>query len=254
MALLSRQDTFLSTQEWMVNPWMRHPKSLFDHLLDHILALPGIFARADMLKSMEPTLNLRHRAQDILRDCLALEYRFDAWLRVASQGNDQVPYAYWAEELTSPGGLIPFSNSYVFKDGITGLAFLYYWMAQVLFHRCIDHLHRTIFQPVIDAYPNMWPDLPPDLQVDVTKYQNSRELAADICRGLDSALDSTVQPDMLVAPMTIAMDYYKEINTTSQDGLMEIMWLENFRGRLLEKGQHISDVLQQQEWVEVTRF
>ncbi|KAF7544725.1 hypothetical protein G7Z17_g9724 [Cylindrodendrum hubeiense] len=124
----------------------------------------------------------------------------------------------------------------------------------IIFHRCIEYLHRIIFQPVIDAYPNMWPDLPPDLQIDVTRYQHGREFAADICRGLDSVLDGTVQPDVLVAPMSTAMDFYREINSTSQDGLMELMWLDNFRSRLVEKGQHIANVLQRQKWVEVATF
>lgn len=235
-------------------PWSQHPKSLFDQLLDISLQLPSIFARTDLLKPLEATLGLRYRAQELLHECLALEQQFNGWLRLASHGTAQMPLAYWSEELTSPGGLIPFSNSYAFRDGVTGLAFLYYWMSQILFHRCIESLHRTIFQPVIDAYPIVWPDLPPNLQIDVTRYQRGREYAADICRGLDATLDSTVQPDMLVAPMTVAMDFYKEINSMSQDGLMEIIWLENFRIRLAEKGQHISGVLQKQKWVEIARF
>ncbi|CAM1505338.1 Fc.00g109750.m01.CDS01 [Cosmosporella sp. VM-42] len=254
LALLNRRDTFLSAPEWTTVPWAEHPKCLVDQLFDLILLLPSIFARTDLMKPLEATLSRRHMAQELLQSCLSLEQHFDSWLRLANQGTEDEPFAYWAEELTSPGGLIPFSNSYTFKDGITGLRFLYYWMSQILFHRCIESLHRTIFQPVIDAYPNMWPDLPPNLQIDVTRYQHCREFAADICRGLDSALDSTVQPDMLVAPMTVAMEFYKEINTTSQDGAMEIMWLENFRLRLIEKGQHIADVLQKQKWVEVARF
>jgi hypothetical protein len=78
--------------------------------------------------------------------------------------------------------------------------------------------------------------------------------AADICRGLDSVLHHTVQPDMLIMPMTVAMDLYREIHTTSQDGLMEIVWIDNFRSRLIEKGQHVAGVLQAQRWSEVATF
>ncbi|KPM41531.1 hypothetical protein AK830_g5032 [Neonectria ditissima] len=235
-ALLSRRDTFLSTPEWRTDPWQNHPKSSLDHLLDLILFLPSILAHTDQIVPLEATLNRRGQAQGLLEHCLSLEL------------------TYWAEELTSPGGLIPFSNSYTFKDSHTGLAFLYYWMAQIPFHRCIEGLHRVIFQPVIDAYPNMWPDLPPDLQIEVSRYQHGREFAADICRGLDSVLDSTVQPDVVVAPMVAALDFYKEINSTSQDGLTEMMWLDSFRARVTEKGQHVASVLEQQEWIEVAVF
>lgn len=173
---------------------------------------------------------------------------------MASQPSPGHPLAYWAEEVTSPGGFAPFSSAFRFKNGLTGLAFLYYWTAQILFHRCVETLHRIIFQPIIDAYPNMWPDLPPELQIDVTRYQHGRKFATDICRSLDVVLDNTVQPDLLVSPMMTAMDLYKEIHATSPDGLMEMMWLDGFRARLVEKGQHVSDVLQRQRWIDVAEF
>ncbi|KAF4968255.1 hypothetical protein FSARC_4346 [Fusarium sarcochroum] len=254
VALLSRQDTFISSADWKSVPWQRHPKSLLDHLLDLILFLPAIFAQVDQIVPIEATLSRRHRAQQLLRECLSLERHFDAWFQLANRPSYGYPMAYWSEELISPGGLIPFSNSYNFKDGNTGLAFLYYWMTQILFHQCIESLHQTIFQPVIDAFPNMWLDLPFDLQIDVSRYQHGRMMAADICRGLDSVLDNTIQLDMLILPMTVAMDLYKDISAVSQDGVMEIMWLENFRSRLIEKGQHVAGVLQSQRWSEVASY
>ncbi|KAH7267405.1 uncharacterized protein BKA55DRAFT_589817 [Fusarium redolens] len=239
---------------WRTIPWQRHPKSLLDHLLDLVLLLPAILSQADQIVPLEATLHRRHNAQQLLRDCLSLERHFDAWFQMANRPSFEYPVAYWTEELISPGGLIPFTNSYAFRNAITGLAFLYYWMTQILFHQCIESLHRAIYQPVIDAYPNMWPDLPFDLQIDITRYQHGRMFAADICRGLDSVLHDTVQPDMLIMPMTVAMDLYREINSASQDGLMEIMWIDNFRSRLIEKGQHVAGVLQSQTWSEVATF
>ncbi|KAI1021519.1 hypothetical protein LB505_000074 [Fusarium chuoi] len=254
LALLRRQDTFVSSPEWKTVPWQRHPKSLLDHLLDLVLLLPAILSQVDQIVPSEPTLHRRHSAQQLLRDCLSLERHLDAWFQMANRPSFEQPVAYWTEELISPGGLIPFTNSYAFRDAITGLAFLYYWMTQILFHQCVESLHRAIYQPVIDAYPNMWPDLPFDLQIDLNRYQHGRMFAADICRGLDSVLHDTVQPDMLIMPMTVAMDLYRDINSVSQDGLMEIMWIDNFRSRLIEKGQHVAGVLQSQTWSEVATF
>ncbi|KAF5258302.1 hypothetical protein FOXYS1_11124 [Fusarium oxysporum] len=253
-ALLRRQDTFLSSPDWKTVPWQRHPKSLLDHLLDLVLLLPAIFSQVDQIVPSEPTLHRRHSAQQLLRDCLSLERHLDAWFQMANRPSFEHPVAYWTEELISPGGLIPFTNSYAFRDANTGLAFLYYWMTQILFHQCIESLHRAIYQPVIDAYPNMWPDLPFDLQIDLNRYQHGRMFAADICRGLDSVLHDTVQPDMLIMPAAVAMDLYRDINSVSQDGLMEIMWIDNFRSRLIEKGQHVAGVLQSQTWSEVATF
>lgn len=225
-----------------------------DQLLDLVLYLPSIFVQTDGLAFMDATLHRRHRAQQLLQNSLSLERHFETWRRVATRPTDVYPLAYWTQELTSPGGLIPFPNPYIFKDGGTGLAFLYYWMAHILFHRCIETLHRIVFQPIIDVYPSVWPELPPDLQIDVTRYQQSRLFAADICRGLDFVLESTSQPDMLVAPMTAAIDFYREINTASQDGLIELMWLDGFWSRLIIKGQSLANTLQGQRWKEVAVF
>ena len=253
-ALLRRQDTFVSSNDWKTIPWQRHPKSLLDSLLDHALFLPAIFAQVDHIMPLDATLSRRHHAQQLLRNCLTLERHFNAWFQMANRPSYECPMAYWADEIISPGGLIPFSNLYTFKDGNTGLAFLYYWMTKILFHQCIETLHRIIYQPVVDVYPGTWVDLPYDLQIDITLYQQGRLFAADICRGLDSVLHEIAQPDMLIMPMKVAMDLYRDIHTTSQDGLMEIMWIDNFRSRLAEKGQHVAGVLQSQKWSEVATF
>ncbi|KAL7935963.1 hypothetical protein V8C35DRAFT_321013 [Trichoderma chlorosporum] len=231
-----------------------HPKSALDQLFDLILQLPAIFEQMDRTIHLQATLARRTQAQDLLHHCLVVEAQFRHWMQEACRGTEEHPYPFWAEELRSPGGAIPFANAYSFKDGVTGLMFVYYWMAMIPFHRCIEHIHMAIFQPVVDAYPNMWPELPPNLQIDPAHYQDGRELAANICRGLDSALNSTVQPDLLLGPMTVAMDFYRDVNAASQDGVLEILWLDGFKKRLWAKAQAVTSVLQAHKWSELAKF
>jgi hypothetical protein len=246
----------LAEADWTTTPWVRHPKSLLDYLLDISACLPALLERADRITLLDPTLSRRHEAEQILHGCLALESRFGEWQQLAShQASAEQPPCYWAEETTDPGGSLPFSHTYSFRDGVTGIMFLHYWMAEIPLHRCIDGLYGIIFQPVIDSYPDMWPDLPPSLQLDDPgRYTQTRELAASVCRGLDAALAATAQPDVLAAPMTVALDLYRDLNATSQDGLLEILWLEAFRSRLVEKGQHVATVLQKKNWFEIARY
>lgn len=253
--MISRRAIFLSEPEWRTTPWGTHPKSLLDQLFDIITFLPSILERTDVIVPMQASLSRRNEAQQLLHHCLSLDGQFNHWLQLANQGTAEHPLSYWSEDLTSHGGRLPFSHSFIFKDGVTGLMFLYYWMSQIPLHRCIDSLYHIIFQPVLDSFSDMWPNLPPSLQIDdPTRFQQTRELAANICRGLDSALETTVQPDMLVPPMTFALDLYRDLNATSQDGLLEILWLEAFRGRLAEKGQHVASVLQRSNWRDLARF
>lgn len=46
---------------------------------------------------------------------------------------------------------------------------------------------------------------------------------------------------MLVTPMTVALNFYN-VDRISQDRLVEVMWLENFRLRLIERKKHLTHV------------
>ncbi|KAK6452272.1 (R)-2-hydroxyglutarate---pyruvate transhydrogenase [Trichoderma asperellum] len=254
VALLSRHDTFLRMPEWTTIPWEQHPKSPLDELFDIVLQLPALLEQMDRIVHLQATLARRTQAQELLHHCLIVEAQFRHWLQGAYRGAEENSFPYWAEELRSPGGAIPFANAYAFNNGLTGLMFVYYWMAMIPFHQCIETIHMAIFEPVVDAYPQVWPELPSSLQIDPAHYQDGRELAANICRGLDSALESTVQPDMLLGPMTVAMSFYRDINVTSQDGVLEILWLDGFKKRLWAKAQAVTSVLQAHTWSEVAKF
>ena len=232
-----------------------HPKCPLDQLLDLIAYLPTLLERSDRIVELQPTLSRRHEAQQILQGCLTLEARFERWLQLANQGTPEQPLSYWTE--ATPTGSHPFTHTYAFRDSVTSIMFLYYWMSQIPLRRCIDALYGIIFLPVVDSYPDMWPELPAALHLDdPTRYTQTqmRELAANVCRGLDAALAATTQPDMLVAPMTIAHDLYSDVNATIQEGFPEILWLEAFRARLVEKGQHLASVLQANSWFEIARY
>jgi hypothetical protein len=87
----------------------------------------------------------------------------------------------------------------------------------------------------------------------MSRYQQTRELAANICRGLDGVLAVSGQPDLLLGPLRVATDLYREINNTAQDAMLEVMWLEGFGERVRARGQHVSNTLQGQQWLEVGR-
>lgn len=253
MALLGRRESFLAHPDWTTTPWEQHPKAPLDRLFDIMLSLTPILDESDRVVPLQATMARRAKVQGLLRSCLILEAQFHDWFAGVVVASGDAPW--WPDELGGPGGDIPFSSPYAFRDAPTAMAMLYYWASQVPFHRCVETLHAAIFQPVIDAYPDMWPpNLPLELQIDPAQYQDGRGLAANICRGLDAALDGTTQPDMLLAPMTVAADFYRDINAASQEGLLEMLWLESFKKRLAAKGQHVATVLQAQRWVELANF
>lgn len=245
LALLNRRETFLSDTEWTSLPWKNHRKSSLDSLFDIMLRLPPVFAQTDVLIPQAPSTERRYKAQGLLQNCLMLERQFTTWLGQAMGG---------AEQFQAMDQAASMSNVYNFHDELTAFTLLYYWMSQILFHRCIEDLCEVIYQPVLDSYTEMWPTLPTSLQVDPERYRDGRELAAKICRGLDSALSCTAQPDMLVAPMTVALDFYRDLQLTSQEGIFESMELDLFKTRLIAKGQEVANILQGQIWDEIAEF
>ncbi|KLU82038.1 hypothetical protein MAPG_01117 [Magnaporthiopsis poae ATCC 64411] len=213
-ALLNRKSTFLAEHEWTTVPWESHPKSALDRLFDVLALLP----------------------------------------RPPGAGrpdNDERP---------DSGGLetrIPFADALAFRDGATALGLSHYWTALVCLWPCMERLHQAIFQPVLDEFPQMFPDLPDALlHVDPARYaaKETRELAACICRSLDGTLAATVQPDLVAVPLAVAEGFFRELNASTGDGALELMWCEAFRSRLTAKGQDIADVIQGRDWAELARF
>lgn len=245
LALLNRRETFLSEPQWTSLPWKNHRKSSLDHLFDIMLRLPPVFSQTDLLVPLPASTERRYKAQGLLQNCLMLERQFTTWMGQAMGGVEKF------HVIDNPAAI---SEMYHFEDELTAFAMMYYWMSQILFHRCIEELCKVIYEPVLDSYTDMWPTLPTNLQVDPERYCDGRELAGKIHRGLDSALNCTSQPDMLVAPMTVALDFYRDLQMTSHDGIFEAMDLELFRSRLIERGQQVANGLQGQIWDELAEF
>ena len=225
-----------------------------DELIDVALFLPSLLARSDELMLETPTMNRRDQAIELLQNCLTIERTFDQWLARAIAGTVTHPVNYWPCD-PDASSMLPFPYAWAFKDGLTGTMFLHYWMTQIIFHRCISTVHSAVFDPVVDAYTDIWPlPLPAALQhLDMSRYQQTRELGANICRGMDAVLAATGQPDLLLGPLRVATDLFREIDASSNDAMLEVIWLGGFGERIRAKGQLVTNIVQGQQWLEVGR-
>lgn len=199
-------------------------------------------------------------AQDLLGNCLSLERQLSAWHSATDPGSAADPTSptassvFWVPDSSagSPSwAQIPFADTtFAFPSALAAVTAVYYWTALVLLHPCIERLHQTIFQRVIDAFPQAEPALPRHLRVDPAAYSplKVRELAANVCRSLDFALGATAQPDLLVVPLYVVLEFYRGICEATGDGQLEIMWCESFRARLAAKGSDIADVVGGRRW------
>ncbi|EOO02220.1 putative c6 zinc finger domain-containing protein [Phaeoacremonium minimum UCRPA7] len=255
-ALLNRKASFLAGQEWMTAPWENHPKSVFDKLFDNVVLLPSILARADRILPHDPTLARRLMAQDLLGNCINVDRQLEEWHNSVILAAGDQSRLFWIEDPDGSGAQIPFADTFAFRDSITAVMFIYYWTSLIVFYPCAEQLQQAIFQPVLDAFPQIYPNLPPNLHIDPQRYSHKevREMAANVCRGLDFALSTTVQPDMLVVPVYVVEQFYGAINISTGDGALELMWLEAFKMRLTAKGQDIADVIQSRNWFELAQY
>ncbi|CAK7220934.1 hypothetical protein SCUCBS95973_004325 [Sporothrix curviconia] len=180
--------------------------------------------------------------------------------RASSHGGSGNWYWIADPEHTSVAAQIPFADTYAFRDTATALMFIYYWSIVVLLYPCVEGLHASIFHPVIDTYPSPFPNLPSSLQIpgsDPSVYYGPkivRELSGNICRALDYALATTMQPDLLAPSLFVVESFYRKINAASGDGALELLWCEAFRSRLAAKGQYLAEVVQSRRWVDAGQF
>ncbi|KAK4455891.1 hypothetical protein QBC34DRAFT_3554 [Podospora aff. communis PSN243] len=270
VALLNHKQSFLSEPPWVTAPFEIHPKSTFDHLLDIIVLVPAILQRADRIIPQEQTLVRRLMAQDLLDNCIRLESQFDSWLVTMTTAASQCPTptdVFWIE--ITDNQMIPFADTFAFRDGLTALSMIYYWASQLLFCPTVERLYWTFFQPVVDGpFPQAVPILPPTLEdINMIRYgrKAARELASNVCRSLDFALARMVQPDLLVVPLWVVWQFYLNVGldtgTGTQgedelfgDGRLELMWCEAFRGKLTAKGRGMQEVVEGRGWREVGVF
>jgi hypothetical protein len=200
-------------------------------------------------------------AQELLGHCLNLEGQLGQWYASIDPGAAASQSAinstiFWIEDPEHSGAQIPFADTFAFHDAVTATTMLYYWSSLVLFYPCIERLYETIFHHVMDTFPQTEPALPRHLQISPHRYgpKEVRELAANICRSLDFALNATVQPDMLVVPLFVVQEFYRSINESAGDGQLELMWCEGFRLRLAMKGQDITEVIQDKKWRDLATY
>lgn len=257
-ALLDRKPTFCGEPDWVTTPWARHPKAPFDRLLDILSQIPSLLQRLDHLLGLEPTVNRRLMAQDLLENCLSVQGALEQWHGNVHQTTYSTQSPYW---IPSPSSSPhhdappqqqqpPFTNALAFRDQLTSVTFLYYWAAQVLFYPSIELLSHAIFTPVVDAYSQaqIYPELPPHLMVDPDAYgpNKTRDIAANVCRGLDAALAASTQPDLLAFPVHVVESLYGGLNVVAPqmgDATLELLWLGGFRGRMMVKGQNLAGVV-----------
>jgi hypothetical protein len=234
-----------------VVPWERHPRTVFDDLLDIVVLLPSIFSRADHITQLEPIADRQLRARELLVECVHVETQFDIWLSVAQQVTRPL---YWVTNPTEGVSHLPFNELLSFASPLLCLVHVYYWTVLVSFHQCIYALHKIILDSNgEDSGPLSAADLHPGL--DPRKYQptETRKLAALVCRSLDFALQTTGQPDLLAAPVWIMEDFY---NGMKGFGLCELesVWIDDFIKRWKVRGREMNVWLEEKRWVGIKRF
>lgn len=207
----------------------------------------------------QATLNRRLMAQDLLGNCLNIERLLEDWHRAVNPAHDDPtqPPTFWIEDPTgTSGAVIPFADALAFRDSVTALMFIYFWTALILFYPTVEGVHAAIFQPTVDTFPQVYPVLPPALQIDSLRYgtRQVRDVAACVCRSLDFALNTSVQPDALAVPLHVVECFYRDLVAGCGEGVFELMWCDGFRSRLAMKGQDIADVVTSRNWHQLSQY
>ena len=251
-ALLNRKSTFCADPEWTTVPFELHHKSSFDRLLDLAARAPALLQQLDQLLLMDPTLARRLMAQDLLGNCLDLQAQLEQWHAAVLSGPQP---CYWVPP--QEGGDITCPGRFSFQDSLTSLSLSYYWSVQVLLLPCLEMLVHSIFSPVVDAYPQVYPDLPPRLGgVDPDSYgpRVARGFAENVCRGLDYTLAHTAQPDVLAFPVQVVETFYRALNVQTGDAALELMWLGNFKGQIERRGQELANAVGGRRWADLAAW
>lgn len=319
-AVLNRRPVpFCSEQEWLSIPWQRYPKGPFDELLDIMLQIPFLLQRLDhiTLGGLEPSLSFdcKLEGQDLLNACLMVQAQLEQWHNSVVYLQSRTVFWVSLDHTTAE---FPFTDVFAFRDGYTALLLLYYWTAEVSLFPCMEFLlsHGLASLPSVpDLFTQQSTDTNNPLGYSSPQYQHHqqrfypgrsitppptataahlqslnysilfgpqkvREIAANICRGLDFALQTTtiMQPDLLAFPAQVVEGFYSGLNALASAmassahqmssgrsagdhppvvgdaALNELMWLGRFRGRMALRGQEIAGMLNGRKWVDLAEW
>lgn len=311
---------FCSEQEWLSIPWQRYSKSPFDKLLDIMLQIPRLLQRFDHITfgRFEPSLSFdcKLEGQDLLNACLMVQARLEQWHNSVVYLQSRT--AFWVSSDHTAAEL-PFTNVFAFQDGYIALLLLWYWTAKVSLFPCIElllshglaslpslpilftqqstdnnipleysspqhqqHQQRLYSGKSITPPPAATAAHLPSLHYSILfGPQKVREIAANICRGLDFALQNPtiMQHDLLAFPAQAVEGFYSGLNvlasamasTSAQQmgsgggawdhppvvgdaALDELMWLGRFRGRMALRGQEIASMVNERKWVDLAEW
>lgn len=259
IALLNRKPTFCGDLEWLSTPWERHPKTLFDRLLDIVSQIPALLQRLDQLLALEPTVTRCLMAKDLLDNCLAVREALERWHfnLYHTLYRSQPPYWISSHQLALQ---TPFVHTFDFPDQLTSLTFLYYWAVQVLFYPCLGLLHHLILSPTGDdsSQIQILPEGAPQLNFDPEAFgpSKAREIASNVCRGLDAALAVSTQPDLLAFPVHVVDTLYRGLNVVTQngEGTLELLWLDGFRSRMMLSGQTLAAMAMERAFTDLAEW
>ena len=251
-------------------------------------------------------------AQDLLQNCLSIEHQFDEWYAAATHAaNQNQSDMYWVDEpddRSNAGGASaapspsntnssssrppPFPDTFAFPDPLTAFMCIYAWTGLVQLYLCIERLYWAAFEPDPNGnIPVLQPGGPTGnaaaavAQINLLQYSlKVREMVANICRSLDFALESTVQPDMLGVPLFVVRQFYEHVgldpglnlnlnlnlmvdgimveggaggqqsHEVLSDGRLELVWCEGFGERLKRKGRDIAEVVMGRRWVDLASY
>ncbi|KAI0389241.1 hypothetical protein F5Y17DRAFT_473183 [Xylariaceae sp. FL0594] len=242
-ALLNRQPTYLCNPEWTVVPWEKHPRTSFDELLDIVVLLPSIYSRADAIITHNGSnAERRPLARELLDHCASVEAQFGIWYDLMTLSS-AVPY--WSAEPVEDALNIPFDERLSFASPLQCLVHVYYWTVLVSFHQCVHSLLRIVLNGSdVSSVSHQ--------TLDPIKYQPSetRKLAALVCRSLDFALQTTAQPDLLLAPVRIVTEFYNDMKALGYCEL-ESLWLGDYTQRWEMRSQEMNTWLEEKRWMGV---
>ncbi|KAH8879293.1 hypothetical protein GQ53DRAFT_756106 [Thozetella sp. PMI_491] len=218
LAFLSRKTSFLSEEQWKTVPFMYEKPSPVQRLLNHAVAIPGIFERIDSLAALSSD-----KALSTARECVAtfesLLVDFDEWesdFRVETQ----FP-SFWTKP-KGPDG----HPSIWFQSITTANALTHYWAVQIICRHNITELRAKFPELAEDATGAVEPQ----------PHESNLELAIKICQSIDYLMQDDMRlfgPTSAILPLRAAYDI---LSAAGPDAKEQLLWCQRIIARILGKG------------------
>ncbi|KAK5046525.1 hypothetical protein LTR84_008328 [Exophiala bonariae] len=228
-SILSRQATYLASEDWLSVPWEKQSRTYFDRLIDMAVQVPGLLEKFDLI--LDKDQDIEFDLLQVLEECKDLQIRMNRW-KDGTKGS-AVPRVQ-KHDSSDPSGY-PFETDLWFENHLFVQARVFYYTCSLALAEAATGIVRAL-----DLRDHHLPDTAEPNPL--LELFTAEKHAANICRSVPYCIQpemSALGANIINFPANLAYAFYQRAGHRSV-----VRWLVKAFEDVKARGVHVENIVQ----------